>query len=144
MAGGNPTANSDPFEISDYPLGTQPDAAFAPELMFPIWQFGGTSPNGGLAYHAPQHPLHKHLIWCFYSTGDIAVIPTGSDGMPTTVEKLRTPTGKLQLSGPLDIAQDRTTGNLYVADFGKQSEFGADGALVLLRPATSSQTRPAN
>lgn len=90
-----------------------------------------------LAYDAPRHPLHKYLIWCFYSTGDIAVMSLGADGLPTTVEKLRIPTGKLQISGPLDITQDIRTGNLYIADFGKQSKFGADGSLVLLRPAKS-------
>jgi hypothetical protein len=136
LPGGNPTEQPDPFEISDYPVGTPPDGGFAPELMFPIWQFGGTSPNGGLVYDSPKHPLHRHLIWCFYSSGDIAVMPLGADDLPTTVEKLRTPSGKLQLSGPLDIAQDLRTGNLYVAAFGKQSEFGANGSLVLLTSQT--------
>lgn len=132
LAGGNPTSNPDAFEIPEYPVGTHPDAGFAPELMFPIWQYGGTSANGGLVYNSPGHPLHEHLFWCFYSTGDIAVMPLGADGFPTTVEKLRTLAGKLQLSGPLDITQDPRNGNLYIADFGKQNKFGADGSLVML------------
>ena len=134
LSGGNPTTRPDPFEISDYPVGTPPDGNFAAELMFPIWQYGGTSPNGGIAYHRPGHPLHEHLIWCFYSTGGIAVMPLAGDGLPAGVEMLRTPSGKLLLSGPLDITQDEQTGNLYIADFGKQNKFGADGSLVLLRP----------
>jgi hypothetical protein len=58
-------------------------------------------------------------------------------GLPTAVEKLRAPNGeKLQFNGPLDITLDPRSGILYVADFGKQSTFGADGSLSLLRPAS--------
>ena len=64
----------------------------------------------------------------------IAVLPPGPDGLPVTVAKLRGPEGKLDLRGPLDITMDPATGILYVADFGKQSTFGADGSMVLLRP----------
>ncbi len=75
-----------------------------------------------------------------FQTGNQAVASgNGLVFTVTTVEKLRTPSGKLQLSGPLDITQDVHTGNLYIADFGKQSKFGADGSLVLLRPARSAQ-----
>lgn len=80
------------------------------------------------------HPLQRALICCFYSAGDIAVLPLGPDGLPTMVAKLRGPEGKLNLTGPLDITMDPATGILYVADFGKQSIFGADGSMVLLRP----------
>jgi hypothetical protein len=64
-------------------------------------------------------------------------MPLGADGMPTLVAKLRSPTGKLRFSGPLDITMDPETGVLYVADFGLQSKFGADGSMVMLRPANS-------
>ncbi len=135
LAGGNPTRQPDPFEIADYPVGTQPDQGFDPTLMFPIWNDGGTSPNGMLEYLPNDpHPIQRSLLCCFYSAGDIAVLPLGSDGLPTTVAKLRGPKGKLQLKGPLDITMDPMTGTLYVADFGKQSEFGANGSQVLLRP----------
>lgn len=134
LAGGNPTPESDPFEIPEYPVGTPPDEGFAPELMYPVCQFGGTSPDGGLVYDRPGHPLDGQLIWCFYSAGDIAVMPLGEAGRVVIVEKLRTPSGKLLLSGPLDITQDQRTGILYLACFGKQNLFGADGSLVMLRP----------
>lgn len=135
LMGGNPTSAADPFEIQDYPLGTPPDPGFAPELMYEIWQYGGTSANGMVEY-APEnpHPLSKALIVCFYSTGDIAAMPLGEDGLPTRVEKLRGPTGKLPFTGPLDIAMDSSKGILYIADFGTQNKFGSDGSMVLLRP----------
>jgi hypothetical protein len=135
LGGGNPTAALDPFEIPDYPVGTPPDSGFAPELMYPIWQHGGTSPDGMIEYLPDSpHPLCNALLCCFYSAGDIAVMPLGADGMPTLVAKLRSPTGKLRFSGPLDITMDPKTGILYVADFGLQSKFGADGSMVVLRP----------
>lgn len=61
-------------------------------------------------------------------------MPLGASRLPTTIAKLRRPEGKLQLQGPLDITMDPETGTLYGADFGKQSAFGADGSMVLLRP----------
>ena len=135
LAGGNPTADEDPFEIPDYPVGTAPENGYAPELMYPIWRYGGTSPDGMIEY-LPEgdHPLKGALLCCFYSAGDIAVMPLGAEGLPTGVKKLRRPEGKLRLTGPLDLTQDPATGVLYVAAFGTQNRFGEDGTLVLLRP----------
>jgi hypothetical protein len=135
LAGGNPTAGVDPFEIADYPVGTAPEEGFAAELMYPLWQYGGTSPNGMIEYLPKNpHPLRGALVVCFYSAGDIAVLPLGENGLPTAIAKLRSPTGKLRFNGPLDITMDPATGILYVAAFGVQSKFGADGSMVMLRP----------
>jgi hypothetical protein len=135
LGGGNPTAGVDPFEIPDYPVRTMPDDGYAPELMYPLWQHGGTSPNGMIEYLPKSpHPLRGALIVCFYSAGDIAVLPLRKDGRPTSIAKLRGPAGKLRFNGPLDITMDPATGILYVADFGLQSKFGADGSMVMLRP----------
>ncbi len=135
LNGGNPTAKVDPFEIPDYPVGTRPETGFAPELMYPIWQYGGTSPDGMIEYLPDfPHPLRHALLCCFYSAGDIAVMPLGADGLPTSVAKLRGREGKLRFRGPLDITMDRSSGILYIADFGTQGRFGADGSLVMLRP----------
>jgi hypothetical protein len=112
-----------------------PDKGFAPELMHQIWRHGGTSPNGMLEYLPNfRHPLRNALLCCFYSARDIAVIHLGRDGLPTSISKLRSPTGKLLFSGPLDITMDPATGILYLADFGAQSKFGADGSMIMLRP----------
>ncbi|MCO8120110.1 Ig-like domain-containing protein [Stieleria sp. TO1_6] len=141
LAGGNPTNGEDPFEITDYPVGTKPEAGFAPELMYPIWQWGGTSPNGMIEYRPTfKHPLKTRILCCFYSAGDIAAIALGADGLPERIDKLRSPTGKLQLRGPLDITQDESTGSLYIADFGTQSKFGDNGSLVWLRRVESLES----
>ena len=135
LSGGNPTIGEDAFEITDYPVGTMPEAGFAPGLVFPIWQYGGTSPDGMIEYlRDSSHPLEECLFCCFYSTGDIAVLRLAGDGSLAAVEKLRQAGGKLDLAGPLDIAVDPRTGVLYIADFGKQAKFGADGSMVMLRP----------
>jgi len=143
LDGGNPTPDPDPFEIADYPVGTRPEPGFAPELMFPIWRWGGTSPNGMLEYASERpHPLAGTLICCFYSAGDLAVMTLGSDGLPVRVEKLRDGDGgKLRFQGPLDITLDPASGSLYVADFGTQSKFGVDGSLHWLRPKHATAER---
>jgi hypothetical protein len=143
LAGGNPTAGEDPFEIADYPVGTQPEPGFAPELCYPLWVHGGTSPDGLIEYLPGfEHPLRHALLACFFSAGDIAAMPIAENGLPASIEKLRSPRGKLRFAGPLDITQDPRTGILYVADFGKQGSFGADGSMVLLRPALRAAGRP--
>ena len=135
FAGGNPTSGPDPFEITDYPVGTQPAPGFAPELMYPIWKWGGTSPNGMIEYLPDfPHDLRGQLLCCFYSANDIAILDLGTNGMPKRISKLRSAKGKLQFRGPLDITQDRKTGSLYICDFGKQSLFGEDGSMIWLRP----------
>lgn len=140
LNGGNPTKDEDPFEIADYPVGTMPEDGFAPELMYPIWRWGGTSPNGMIEYRPPmEHPLASAILCCFYSAGDVAAMVLGDDGMPVQVAKLRGERGKLQFTGPLDITQDTATGSLYVSDFGKQSAFGSDGSMVWLRPILGSK-----
>ena len=137
LQGGNPSDGVDPFEIADYPIGTQPDTGFAPELMHPIWQQGGTSANGMIEYRpASPHPATGCLLCCFYSSQRIAVLRLGDDGLPVDIAPLRSPNGKLSFNGPLDITQDPATGNLYIADFGTQNRFGANGSLKLLRPTT--------
>lgn len=138
LSGGNPTAGIDPFEIVDYPVGTQPDQGFDSELMFPIWQWGGTSPNGMIEYRPRfPHPLTGSLMCCFYSAGDIAVMMPGTDGMPVAIETLRSTKGKLRFHGPLDLTQDPATGSLYIADFGTQNKFGENGSMVMLRPVST-------
>lgn len=140
LNGGNPTKGADPYEIADYPVGTSPEKGFASELMYPIWQWGGTSPNGMIEYQPGfAHPLKGAILCCFYSARDIAVLRLGSDGLPTSVEGLRNRDGKLPFAGPLDITQDPETGILYIADFGAQSKFGSDGSMIELRPLISGE-----
>ena len=61
-------------------------------------------------------------------------MPLDKNGMPSAVEKLRSPKNKLAFMGPLDLTQDPKTGSLYVADFGTQSKFGANGSMIWLEP----------
>ena len=142
LNGGNPTAGQDPYEITDYPVGTLPEPGFAPRLMYPIWRWGGTSPNGMIEY-APRfaHPLSRTLICCFYSANKLAVITLGSDGLPVSIDALEDPQGNmLFFSGALDVTMDPETGFLYLAAFGKQNMFGQDGSMAVLRPALRGET----
>ncbi|MEM6474100.1 MAG: hypothetical protein AAF802_31410, partial [Planctomycetota bacterium] len=58
-----------------YPVGTARDDGFNPELIIPIWQWGGTSPNGMIEYTPDfEHPLKHSLLCCFYSANTVAVM----------------------------------------------------------------------
>ncbi|WP_203781112.1 Ig-like domain-containing protein [Paractinoplanes rishiriensis] len=122
LAGGNPTAGTDPFEVPAYPVGVAPD---------PHYDLAGTydaglhaSANGAIEYSGGA--LDGKLLVVRYSNGqDIEtfdVSPTGALSNRTTGR-----TGLTGFSQPLDVTQDLTTGNLYVTELGA-------GRITLLRP----------
>jgi hypothetical protein len=136
LNGGNPTAGIDPDEVAPfdggvgYPVGTLPDKNWKGS----IYDFSrNRSPDGALESKGPAFggALRGYLFVVEYSAGDdVVAIPIPPDGGP--IDR----TGVLQvasgLSDPVDIAEDVTTGNLYVAQL---VQGGADGgAIILLRP----------
>jgi Big-like domain-containing protein len=136
LNGGNPTSGIDPDEVAPsdggvgYPVGTLPDKNWKGS----IYDFSrNRSPDGALESKGPAFggALKGHLFVVEYSAGDdVVAVPIPPDG--GTIDR----TGVLQvasgLSDPVDIAEDVTTGNLYVAQL---VQGGADGgAIILLRP----------
>ena len=66
LLGGNPTADVDPWEVPEYPVGVQPESDFNPaNLIFNLKQINGTSANGCCEYTLPG-PLKGRLLMCFY------------------------------------------------------------------------------
>jgi Bacterial Ig-like domain len=122
LAGGNPTAGADPYEIGAYPAGTRPD---------PNFDLAGTydaglhaSADGAIEYRGGA--LDGKLLVVRYSDGqDIEtfdVAPSGAlSGRTTGIPGL---TG---FSQPLDVTEDLATGNLYVTELGASR-------ITLLRP----------
>jgi hypothetical protein len=113
LAGGNPTAGTDPFEVPAYPVGVAPD---------PHYDLAGTydaglhaSANGAIEYRGGA--LDGKLLVVRYSNGqDIEtfdVSPSGALSNRTTGL-----TGLTGFSQPLDVTQDPATGNLYVTELG--------------------------
>ncbi|MCZ7438268.1 Ig-like domain-containing protein [Micromonospora sp. WMMC241] len=126
LAGGNPSAGTDPFEVPAYPVGTQPD---------PNFDLAGTydaglhaSANGAVEYRGGAFggALRGKLLVVRYSAGqDIETF----DVAPGGVLSNRT-TGLAGLTGfsqPLDVTEDTATGNLYVTELGANR-------ITLLRP----------
>jgi hypothetical protein len=128
LNGGNPTSGTDPSQVSQYPVGTQPDrnwrgAAYDFGLHF--------SPDGAVEYkgNAFGGALDGKLLVTRYSAGDdiIALTPGGANLDIVSVD-----TGIAGFSGfvdPLDLTEDLGSGNLYVTELGAQR-------ITLLKPVT--------
>ncbi len=122
LAGGNPTAGTDPYQVGAYPVGTQPD---------PNFDLAGTydaglhaSANGVVEYRGGA--LDGKLLVVRYSAGqDIETFDVAPDGRLSN--RTTGITGFTGFSQPLDVTQDTATGNLYVTELGANR-------ITLLRP----------
>ena len=137
LNGGNPTAGVDPDEVAatpdggvGYPVGVLPDRAWKGS----VYDFSrNRSPDGALESKGPAFggALKGYLFVVEYSAGDdVLALPIPPGGGP--IDR----SGVIQiasgLSDPVDLTEDETSGNLYVAQL---VEGGLDGgAIVLLRP----------
>jgi glucose/arabinose dehydrogenase len=135
LLGGNPTAGVDPWEISEYPVGVEPDPKFNPDnLIFNLKTIDGTSANGCAEYTSPG-PLHGRLLICFYEgTHTIHTFAFNADGTKVTDNRplLDENNESLRFAHPLDVAV-HPSGRIYVADFGDWSTFGGGGAIWVLK-----------
>jgi Bacterial Ig-like domain len=132
MNGGNPTAGADRAQVVDYPVGVQPD----PNYRGYAYDFGEhTSPNGAIEeYSSKSNPALKNklMIARYASKKDIIILTPGANGDIDTSQSLENVTGLTKFkSNPLDITEDRDTGNLYVAEL-DQSTY--ESRITLVRP----------
>lgn len=133
LMGGNPTAERDPQQIDEYPVGTNPE----PNFRAPAFDFGkSVSPNGLTEYTSSNFggALRGRILVTRYSGGkDVIVLTPGADG--NIVESVTGIDGLKGFSDPLDIVEDASNGNLYIAEYGGRQ-------ITLVRPregATSSK-----
>lgn len=131
MNGANPTSGTDSAEIRQYPVGTQPDRNYRGAAF----NFGAhQSPDGILEARSAAFGgalLGKLLIARFSGGDDIIVLTPGPGGAI-----IRSQTGIQGMGGfnnPVDLAEDPSTGFLYVAEYGDQTTT-AGAKLTLLRP----------
>ncbi|MFK7601495.1 Ig-like domain-containing protein [Deinococcus sp. SM5_A1] len=132
LNGGNPTAGTDPAEVIDYPVGTLPD----PNWGGVAYDFGEHASADGVIeeYSMPGNSLLKNrLLVVQYSVGkNIIVLKPGPDGNIVTSETLNNVPGLTNFNpSPLDLTEDRSNGNLYVAQL---DETNGNGAITLVRP----------
>ena len=125
MNGGNPTANPDPAQVNQYPIGVLPDRnwrGFA-------YDFGQHySPNGITEYTSGAFggALTGKLLVVRYSGGDDVLVLTPGAGGNIIQAQSGIP-GLTGYSDPLDVTEDPATGNLYLVEYGGRRMF-------LLRP----------
>ncbi len=116
LNGGNPTKDTDPMEVSEYPVGIQPDKNYQP----PAYDFGKNySPNGLIEYKGASFggALDGCILVTRYSDGkDILVLRLNAAG--DVVETIAGIEGFTGFIDPLDLLEDDKTGNIYVAEYG--------------------------
>lgn len=131
LNGGNPTSGADPAEVTQYPVGTQPDRNWRGAA----YDFGlHYSPDGTIEYTGPAFggALNGKILVARYSAGDdiIALTPNGTNGDISGADA-----GIPGLSGfndPLDLTETPANGNLYVTELGA-------GRITLLRPSANAK-----
>jgi glucose/arabinose dehydrogenase len=127
MNGGNPTANIDLGEVSQYPVGTLPDRNYRGYA----YEFGKNySPNGIIEYkgNAFAGQLNGKILVVRYSGGDDIIVLT-PDENGDIVQVQTGIAGLTHFVDPLDLVEDTRTGYLYVSEYG-------GGKITLLRPIT--------
>ncbi|GIF23809.1 hypothetical protein BJ973_004421 [Actinoplanes tereljensis] len=113
LAGGNPTAGSDPYEVGAYPAGTLPDVNF--DLAGTYDAGLHASANGAIEYRGGA--LDGKLLVVRYSAGqDIETFDVAASG--SLSNRTTGITGLTGFSQPLDVTEDQTTGYLYVTELG--------------------------
>lgn len=118
LNGGNPTSGKDHAEITQYPVGTQPN----PNYQGVAYDFGrNASPNGVIEFSSSNKvfggALNGKILVAQYSAGDnIIVLSRDANGNVSKGEIGFA--GLTQFVDPLDLVQDPNTGYVYVAEYG--------------------------
>ena len=140
--GGNPTSGTDPWEIKQYPVGTQPLPNFDPSLLHNIVSIGGGSADGSVAYDVPG-PLQGRLVVCLFGNnggGKVMTFTFKSNGRVNSTEPVKDGNGNnVTFTNPLDVAL-HPNGNLYIAAYGTWDATGTNGAVFLLKPVNPATT----
>ena len=128
LNGANPTSGPDPFEVPEYPTGTQPNANWRePDLDLGLHR----SADGSAEFKSNVFGanLQGQILLTEYSGGkDIIAIQLDAAG--SAVGKTVVATG---FNNPLPIAVDQTTGRVYVGEYGRDPD-GVGGLITILTP----------
>jgi hypothetical protein len=128
LNGGNPTSGMDPFEVPQYPVGTQPNGNWRqPDLNLGLHRSG----DGSAEYTSSVlgDKLQGQILVTEYSQGkDIIAIKLDANGK--AVSKAVVASG---FYNPLPIVTDKASGRIYVGEYGSDP-MGVGGKLTLLTP----------
>lgn len=130
LNGGNPTAGSDPAEVTEYPVGTLPD----PNYRSFAYKFGESEAPGGIIEYqsaAFNGALQGKLLVVRYNQGNdiVALTPGGSNQDIIGAETIYG-----GFINPLAIVENPATGDLYVSEY--------TGNLKLLKVAATPNADP--
>jgi glucose/arabinose dehydrogenase len=131
LNGGNPTSGVDRNEITEYPVGTQPDSNY----RYDAYDFGQNyAPTGMIEYHGSAFggALNNRMLVTRYSGGDDVFILTPSH-TGNTVNGI-SGVGMDGLNDPTDIIEDPNTGNLYVCQLGTANSGSPRNLITLFKP----------
>lgn len=132
LNGGNPTSATDYLEVPQYPVGTLPDRNFK-GIAYDFGQH--VSPNGIIEYKSSTFGgalKGKLLVVRFNMGSDIIALTPGGPSLDITGATINIP-GFTDFAGPLDLAENPRTGDIYLAEFtGKR--------IWLLRPLVARPT----
>ncbi len=108
LNGGNPTAGTDPAQVTAYPVGTQPDRNWRGNAF----DFGlHFSPNGVIEYRSNTFggTLRGKLLVVRYSAGDDVIVLTPGGANQDIVASQTGVTGLTGFTNPLDLIEDTAT-----------------------------------
>lgn len=134
LNGGNPTSGSDPVQVNQYPVGTQPDRNWRGVA----YNFANNkSPNGVIEYQSNTFngALQGKLLVVRYSGGDDIIVLTPGGANQDIIDDETGIDGFTGFNNPLDLTENLTNGHIYVSEYG-----GSD--ITLLRPVGSTGGAP--
>ena len=127
LNGGNPTAGADPFQVSQYDVGTQPNINWRkPDLDLGQHR----SANGSAEYKSGVFgaELQGKVLVTEYSQGkDIIAVRLDGNGTPVSTSVVAA-----GFYNPLPLVTDNN-GRIYVGEYGRNPD-GEGGRLTLLTP----------
>lgn len=140
--GGNPTDGIDPFEMSGFPVGTQPEPNFDPSLIIKTQRNNCIGGLDEFEFNSKKYLLVTYLKLNGSTQGRVEWIPLTEDGKfeteAATKDYLKDGSGNvIQLNGTMDVLVNPVNQNIYVADFGRRDHNTASsgtGAIYLLKP----------
>lgn len=128
LNGGNPTSAVDPFEVREYPVGTQPNANWRkPDMDLGLHR----SPDGSSEFKSSVFgtAMKGRVLVTEYSQGkDVIAVQLDSTGKAVSSGQVAT-----GFYNPLPIVSEATSGRVYVGEYGRDPD-GAGGKITLLTP----------
>ncbi len=137
LLGGNPTADVDPWEVPELPVGTKPESNFDPSLLIRDLEKDKGPSADGVCEWTSAGPLQGRLMFCFYTaTRGIHTYRVTDDGKRVADHQPLVSSNNriMRFGAPLDIVHD-LRGWLYVADFSapQRGDSGRSGGVWLVK-----------